>query len=528
VVRTTVAILRAVQQPTPDERVRLERDLFRKCLELARADDPAPLLADALELLRGVVGAERSYIEISDLESSGTRTWSASAGADESARSTIVARISHGIVAAAIESGDTVHSPSALLDARFHDRESVQRGAIEAVLCVPLRAAGCVGVIYLQNRLGGGPFAPDDVECVQVIARFVASLAGRLLEVLRRRARDDKTAAVRGRLRVEGVLGTSGALAEVLQRLEVVARLDANVLLLGASGVGKSLFARVLHDNSARAAGPFVALNCAALPEHLVESELFGAERGAHSAVATRGMPGKLAAAEGGTLFLDEVGELPVALQAKLLQLVQSKEYYRLGGSRPVRADVRIISATNRDLEQAIAERRFREDLFYRLRGVALRIPSLAQRRDDIALLATHFVADSCARNGLPQLGLAPAAVAALEFAEWPGNVRELASVCEQAVIEARILGADEIDVTHIFPGQRAANPSPATFHAARERWEQSFIAHALHGAQWNVSLAARELDLSRSHLNALIRRYQLSRDTTIAPLPRDAHDDQP
>jgi Nif-specific regulatory protein len=223
---------------------------------------------------------------------------------------------------------------------------------------------------------------------------------------------------------------------------------------------------------------------------------------------------GKIAAAEGGTLFLDEVGELPISMQAKLLQLVQTKEYYRLGGSRPVRADVRIVSATNRDLEQAITERAFREDLYYRIRGVQLRVPALAQRREDIAPLAQHFCAESCARNNLPGLPLSAAALAALEFADWPGNVRELAGTCEQAVVEARIAGADEIDVPHLFPAARETEHAAASFQGARARWERVFLHQTLAAARWNVTAAARDLDMSRSHLNALIRRYRLSRES--------------
>jgi len=503
-----------VQVHSLEDRLRLERDVYRKCLDLVQAEDPTPLLTDTLEVLRGRVGAERGYIEITDLETPGSPQWAASVGADAAEKNTIVARISKGVIAAAIESGEAIQTPSAALDERFQHRESVQQGAIEAVLCAPLRSHGCVGVVYLQNREAGGEFSADDVDCVKRVAQFVGGLAGRLFEVRRRRSLEDRTASVRARMRAEGVIGISRALAETMQRLEAIAGLDANVLLLGDSGVGKSLFARVLHDNSPRRSGPFVEVNCAALPASLIESELFGAERGAHSAVAVHGLIGKIAAAEGGTLFLDEIADLPIDAQAKLLQLIQSKEYYRLGGSRAVRADIRIVTATNHDIEQAIRGRTFREDLYYRIRGVELKVPRLAQRREDITLLARHFCAESCARNKLPPLAISPRALAALEFADWPGNVRQLANTCERAIVEAKIAGADEVDVHHVFPEQPAPDAAQ-TFHGARHQWERTFLAQSLSSSQWNVSAVARQLDLSRSHLNALMSRHQLRREST-------------
>ncbi|HWB78859.1 MAG TPA: sigma-54-dependent Fis family transcriptional regulator [Nannocystaceae bacterium] len=497
--------------PAAAERAGQERDLYLQCLELVHSSDPAPLLADALALLRRIAGAERGLIEVQDLGSNGTHRWAI--GVDDEERQRIEERISRGVIAEAIATGEIVHTPSALLDERFRHRESVRQASIETVLCVPLRAEGIVGVVYLQNRVSGGPFSDADVACVQTVARFVSSLAGRLLELRRRRGSDDRTASVRSRLRADGVIGQSAALADLLEQLEIIAAMEANVLLTGSHGTGKSLFARVLHDNSPRASGPFVEVNCATLPEPLVESELFGAERGAYSGVGTQGRIGRVAAAEKGTLFLDEIAELPIAIQAKLLQLVQDKQYFRLGGTTPIRADVRIVTATNRDLEEAMADRRFREDLYYRIRIVQLRIPSLAERRDDIGMMAQHFCASSCRRDNLPTLEPSPAAISALEVAEWVGSIRELAGACESALVRARRDGAGQVEVRHFFPTAGPDEPpTGATFQGAKQQWERAFLGDELDRRNWNIALTARDLDMSRAHLNALIKRYGLVR----------------
>jgi Nif-specific regulatory protein len=244
----------------------------------------------------------------------------------------------------------------------------------------------------------------------------------------------------------------------------------------------------------------------------LVESELFGALPGAHS-TASRKMDGKVAAAERGTLLLDEVGELSAVAQAKLLQLLQSKEYYPLGGSKPMRADVRVIAATNTDLKHAVAERRFREDLFYRLHVLPIRVPSLAERREDIAELAAHLCLAACERHGLPRLQLSRGAVRALEAAEWPGNVRQLAHTMEAAAIRAAGAGAAEVERSHLFPDEAAAQPAEApTFQEATRRFQEQLLRDALERAEWNVVEAARRLDLARSHVYNLIRAFGLER----------------
>jgi Nif-specific regulatory protein len=297
-----------------------------------------------------------------------------------------------------------------------------------------------------------------------------------------------------------------------------VAPLNVSVLLTGETGTGKSQLARVVHDNSPRASGPFVELNCAALPEQLLESELFGALPGAHS-TATKRVEGKVAAAQRGTLFLDEVGDLPLAAQAKLLQLLQSKQYYPLGSARPLVADVRLIAATNADLPTLVAERRFREDLFYRLQVLPLRVPSLAERREDVVELAEFFCESACKGHGLPRVTLSPAALRAVETAAWPGNVRQLCNAVEAAAIRAAGEGAQEIEPRHLFP-ERVGEPSsgqvePAiSFQEHTRRFQAALLRETLDATDWSIVDTARKLDLARSYVYKLIHAFGLERSS--------------
>jgi Nif-specific regulatory protein len=287
-----------------------------------------------------------------------------------------------------------------------------------------------------------------------------------------------------------------------------------NVLLTGESGTGKSQIARVIHESGSRAGKPMVELNCAALPEPLVESELFGARAGGHS-TATAPIAGKVAAAAGGTLLLDEIGELPLAAQAKFLQLLETKQYYPLGSHRPERADVRLIAATNSDLEAGMRRGRFREDLYYRLTVLPLRVPALAERRSDVPELARHFCALACERDGLPRLELSRAALCAVEAAEWPGNVRQLEHVIEAGAIRAAGLGVSWIERQHLFPEQAASEASEeeaTTLQEATRRFQAELLRSRLEETSWNISETARRLDVARSHVYKLIRAFRIER----------------
>ncbi len=296
---------------------------------------------------------------------------------------------------------------------------------------------------------------------------------------------------------------------KVARTIERVAATNASVMLLGASGTGKELLARAVHERSDRSAGPFIAINCAAIPENLLEAELFGYERGAFTG-AVKSNVGKIELAEGGTLFLDEVGDIPLALQVKLLRFLQERIIERIGGRQPIAVDTRIVCATHQDLESMIGDGRFREDLYYRLAEIVVTIPSLAQRPGDAVLLARHFV-NRFAREMNPKIqGLSPDATAAIDSYAWPGNVRELENRIKRAVIMAdgKLVSASDLDL----PGS-AANGEELMINlrAAREKADRKAIRQALSRTDNNISGAAKLLGVSRPTLYALLKQYQLT-----------------
>jgi two-component system NtrC family response regulator len=291
--------------------------------------------------------------------------------------------------------------------------------------------------------------------------------------------------------------------------VERVAPADVSVMLLGASGTGKELLARAVHEKSPRSGGAFVAINCAAIPENLLEAELFGYERGAFTG-AVKTTPGKIELAQGGTLFLDEVGDIPLPLQVKLLRFLQERVIERIGGRAPIAVDTRIVCATHQDLDAMCAEGRFREDLYYRLAEIVVRIPSLAERAGDAVLLARHFVSKFARELGRPVSGLAPDAVAAVDAHGWPGNVRELENRIKRAVIMAdrKQVAAADLDLRGQAEGEE---PAAINLRAAREAADRRAIHQALVRTEHNISGAAKLLGISRPTLYDLLKQYRLS-----------------
>jgi len=490
-------------------------------LNLGLRDDPASFLAEALELVTQVIGAHQGYLEIDPAAgASDVPRWWAAHGFSEVEIDGVGQMVSRGIIAQAIASGETIVTASAMRDERFESRLSVRGARIEAVMCAPIGGGTPLGVIYLQRRIEPGPFSEEDRRKAEMFARHVAPFADRLLARSSLTPDKDPTQPYRERLRLDGFIGRSAAIAAVLREVALVAPLDIDVLLTGGSGTGKSQLARIIHDNSPRAAQPFVELNCPAMPEPLIESELFGAVRGAHS-TAVRRVEGKLAAAQRGTLLLDEVAELSPPAQAKLLQLLQSRVYYPLGSARAVRADLRIVAATNVDLGAAVAEGKFREDLFYRLSVLPIRMPALAERRAEVADLARHFCASACERHHLPHVTISEHLAEALAEVEWPGNIRRLAHAIEASAIRAAGTGILRIERAHVFPPAPvrggAASPGAdaaarATFQEAARRFQAQLIRETLEETGWNIVDASRRLEVARSHLYALIRAFGIER----------------
>ena len=303
-----------------------------------------------------------------------------------------------------------------------------------------------------------------------------------------------------------GLIYASPEMSRTVRTLERVAPADVSVMLLGASGTGKELLARGLHDSSPRSSGAFVAINCAAIPETLLESELFGHEKGAFTG-AVRTVEGKIEQAHGGTLFLDEIGDVPLALQVKLLRFLQERVIERIGGRKGIAVDTRIVCATHQDIDAMVAAGGFREDLYYRLAEIVVRIPALGERSGDAGLLARHFVTRHAAALKSAVKGLAPDALAAIDAWGWPGNVRELENRIKRAVIMAdgKMVTAVDLDLD-----DRVADAAPLNLRTAREVADRRAISHALTRSDGNIAGASRLLGISRPTLYDLLKSYNL------------------
>jgi len=339
------------------------------------------------------------------------------------------------------------------------------------------------------------PFDPQDL--LKKVAQAV-TVSGE--------SRDDAQMAASAEAWRAEIVTRSAKMDDLLRRARLVADSMASVLVLGESGTGKELLARAIHAASSRASKPFLAINCAAIPEQLLESELFGYARGAFTGAATA-QQGLFQAADGGSLFLDEIGDMPLSLQAKLLRVLQEGSVRPVGATQSVNVDVRIISATHRNLDQMRADRTFREDLFYRLNVVALKLPSLGERREDIPLLANHFLKKIATRYRKPVPTLAPDALAALVSAPWPGNVRQLENLLEQAVA---------LSTTHVIPLsliRHSLDDSSAplvSFESARKTFERDYLVRILKLTAGNAAQAAQMAGRNRTEFYKLLQRHNL------------------
>ncbi|OGF16526.1 MAG: hypothetical protein A2W00_13225 [Candidatus Eisenbacteria bacterium RBG_16_71_46] len=401
-----------------------------------------------------------------------------------------------------------------VLDLRLGDMDGLQvlkrlREEDANVPIIMLSAHATFDHVVQAVKSGAFWFLPKPLDTEQL-----AALVDRALE----NARLKREVELHRRERSQPLIGESAGLKRALQRLEKAGRSGtATVLIQGETGSGKGLLARYLHAHSARAKGPFVELNCSAIPEQLLESELYGHEKGAFTD-AKRFRKGLFELSDGGTLFLDEIGEMTPGLQAKLLHVLETRTFRRVGGAHDITVDVRVIAATHRDLPRAVAENRFREDLYFRLNVVPIEVPALRERRDDIPALCGHFIAHFCRELGRPAATLHPAALKALVDYPWPGNVREVKNVIERVVL---LEAEDEIRLEHLPPEvhrQKSAATGGEAFPAGVVRplaeIEKLAIEHALRVCDGNKTRAAQLLGISRQTLRTKLKDYSLGDDT--------------
>jgi two-component system nitrogen regulation response regulator NtrX len=394
-----------------------------------------------------------------------------------------------------------------LIDVRLPDGSGIDlvkwlRANDVAAPVLMISGHGTIAEAVEATRAGAFDFLEKPLSRDKVLLSLRHALEERKLRDENQRLREMAGAAK--------MIGSSAAYLRVVEQATLAARTDARVLLTGESGTGKELLAAHIHAESPFAGGPFVKVNCAAIPTELIESELFGHEKGAFTG-ATTARRGKFELADGGTLFLDECGDLHASSQAKLLRVLQEGEFHRVGGEQPIRVQVRVIAATNRDLSELVAQQKFREDLYYRLCVVPVRVPSLRERVEDIGPLAEYFLADFCTRNNFRAKTFESEAVEALEQYSWPGNIRELRNVIERMAIlaDGGALGAATVPV-EIRAGKNAPK---GNLRETRESAEREHIVRTLEEAGWNVSSAARALGMERTNLHKRIRALGIERE---------------
>ncbi len=463
-----------------------------------------------LELLFEVVPAERGAVLLADPGSPAhLREFASVFGLDRRRGKDESIKVSSTVTHWVLNHGESLLINNQTEAKGFERADSLLLDRPAYVLCVPLMMLDrALGVIYLDTREPDTAFDKDHLQLVSAISAITAV-------ALENARHFEWLVSENQRLIADfdiehNMVGESQAMRDVLQFISKVAPTDSTVLLSGESGTGKELAARAIHQNSKRAEKPFMAVNCAALTESLLESELFGHERGSFTG-ALAAKKGRLELADGGTMFLDEVGELSPSLQVKLLRVLQEREFERVGGTRTIKVDIRLISATNRDLDEAIAAGQFRQDLYYRLNVVGLEMPPLRNRQEDIPLLAHYFAVKYGEKCNRRINGIAAAARARLLSYDWPGNVRELENAIERAIV----LGTTEQILLEDLPESILESEPPATapgteYHEAVAQTKKQIILSAMQQAKGSYTEAAKLLGVHPNYLHRLIRNLNL------------------
>ncbi|HED64401.1 MAG TPA: GAF domain-containing protein [Planctomycetes bacterium] len=531
--------------------------------DLVGETDLAVLLRRIVDAAVHLVGGERGFLLL-DTQNTGRepKDWKVRVARnfDHSDIPVPSSRLSMGIAKRVLEEGNALLSVDAGRDERLSAMASVEDLRLRSVMCLPVGTdEEVLGLLYVDNRLQEGAFTQDDLDLAELFAdqaaiaiknaRLVQELRARneklvrsseqirsLNERLGRKVQDrDRELSVvrreldreRGRYDYSAIVGASDEMKRVFRELDRIIETSLPVLVQGESGTGKELIARAIHFNGARKERPFVAENCAALPDTLLESELFGHVRGAFTG-ADRSKKGLLEQADGGTLFLDEIGDMSQEMQKKLLRVLQEGEVRPVGSSVTSKVDVRLLAASHRDLEELVRRGEFREDLFYRINVLTLRLPPLRERREDIPLLAEALLARAAREAGCQPPHLSHEVLTTLCAHDWPGNVREL----ENEMRRALLLAEESVLLEHLSPGIREAESKgsePSTpvivgdLRAAVTRFERGAIRGALERNEWNKSRAARELGISRFALQRKLEKYGIDRPEDADTVPGEA-----
>ncbi|MBV9947321.1 MAG: sigma 54-interacting transcriptional regulator [Myxococcales bacterium] len=398
--------------------------------------------------------------------------------------------ISDSIVRKVIETGRPVIVSDALTDSQFKTSESVLALRLSSVMCAPLVSQALAqGVLYVGNDRVKGLFDRNQLEVLSIFASQASLILENAMLLRALRADKEKLVAELKDKRFGEIIGACPSMLEVFRKLQKVATTDISVLITGETGTGKELIAREIHRRSNRVSGPFVVINCGAIPENLIESELFGHVKGAFTgAVASR--PGKFQAASGGTLFLDEIGELPLNLQVKLLRALQERVVFRVGDSKPEKVDIRVVAATNRVLEDEIRASRFREDLYYRLNVVNIYLPPLRERGDDVLIIARALLSKHTEELASQVQGFTPQALAAIKKNAWPGNIRQLENRIKKALVlcDRSLLTPEDLDL-----GKESENPI-LPLEKAKEEFQRKYVLEVLERNNGNRTQTARDL----------------------------------
>ncbi len=508
-----------ISEAPPSNDIEVLNCLYQVTRALSATLDLKAALKEVMDILAHTMGMKRGTVTILKPYSTELQIEVAH-GLTAEARKRGRYRLGEGITGRVVSTGEPLVVPKIAEDPRFLNKTRTRSGTKNSetgFICVPIKdGSRTIGALSVDKLFSGKGALEDDLQLLTVISSLISQSVVRLQaahaerEALLAENRKLKR-ALSEKYEIKNIIGKSGRMQEVFDLVLRVAESNATVLLRGESGTGKSLIAKAIHFNCSRRKGPFVIVNCSAIPESLIESELFGHERGAFTGAVSR-KSGKFEQAKGGTIFLDEIGELPHHVQVKLLNVIQDKEFQPLGSSRTIKADVRIIAATNRNLEEAMESGHFREDLYYRLNVFPVYLPPLRDRRTDIPLLAEHFMKKFARDNNKNIVRISQPAIDALLQFQWPGNVRELQNCMERAVL---ICDEEVLRIHHLPPSLQFHDMSDQEVGNAKKsltdmvaHFEKELIVEALSETGGNQTKAAKQLDTSLRIINYKIKKY--------------------